>query len=35
MRAPFGRMIMCHMFADTTEELNDMADKIGVAGKWI
>jgi len=35
MRAPFGRMIMCHMFADTTEELNAMADAIGVARRWI
>ena len=35
MRAPFGRMIMCHMFADTTEELLAMADAIGVARKWI
>ena len=35
MRAPFGRMKMCHMFADTTAELNAMADRIGVARKWI
>ncbi len=35
MRAPFGRMIMCHMFADTTAELNAMADAIGVARRWI
>ena len=25
---------MCHMVADTEEELHDMADEIGVARKW-
>lgn len=35
MRAPFGRMLMCHMVADTTKELLEMADAIGVARKWI
>jgi len=31
----FGRMNMCHMIADTTEELLNMVDKIGVQRKWI
>jgi hypothetical protein len=35
MRAPFGRMIMCHMIADSRKELDAMADQIGVARRWI
>lgn len=31
----FGRMKMSHMIADTTEELLEMIDKIGVKRKWI
>ena len=34
MRAPFGRLIMCHMIADSEQELHAMADAIGVARKW-
>lgn len=28
-------MKMCHMIADTTEELLEMVDKIGVQRKWL
>lgn len=34
MYAPYGRMKMCHMMADTEAELHTMADKIGVARRW-
>lgn len=35
MQAPFMNMVMCHMVADTTEELFYMADRIGVRRKWV
>ncbi len=35
MRAPYGRMLMSHMVADTTGELLAMADRIGVSQRWL
>jgi hypothetical protein len=34
MRAKYGRMVMCHMIADTDAELHAMAAMIGVARRW-
>lgn len=31
---PYRRMIMCHMLADTEDELQQMAIAIGVNTKW-
>ncbi|RAI45276.1 DUF4031 domain-containing protein [Rhodoplanes roseus] len=30
----FGQMIMCHMWADTEDELHAMADGLGIARRW-
>lgn len=34
-RLPYGRMLMCHMWADTLDELLGMADRIGVKRRWL
>jgi hypothetical protein len=35
MKAQFGSMVMCHLVADSHEELLAMATTIGVDHKWI
>lgn len=35
VRHPFGNMIMCHMWADSLDELLAMADRIGVQRRWL
>jgi hypothetical protein len=35
LELPFGKMLMCHMIADTRQELLEMVDQIGVQRKWI
>ena len=35
VRHTFGRMVMCHLWADTLDELLAMVDKIGVQRKWL
>ena len=35
VRHGFGRMVMCHLWSDSLEELLGMVDAIGVPRKWI
>lgn len=35
VRHPYGRMFMCHMWSESLDELLAMADRIGVARKWL
>ncbi|WP_026790362.1 DUF4031 domain-containing protein [Pleomorphomonas oryzae] len=35
VRHSYGRMVMCHMWADSLDELLSMADRVGVQRKWI
>lgn len=35
VRHRYGNMVMCHLWADTLEELLAMVDRIGVLRRWL
>lgn len=35
MKAPFKGMIMCHLLADTHQELLEIANQLGLSREWI
>ncbi len=35
VRHRYGQMVMCHLWADSLDELLAMVDKIGVQRKWL
>lgn len=35
VRHRYGQMIMCHMWADSLDELLQMADRIGMNWRWL
>ena len=35
MRMPFRGMFMCHMIADTSDELHRMAEAVGMRRRWV
>ncbi len=34
MRAPYGRLILCHLLADSEAELESMARSLGLKPSW-
>jgi Protein of unknown function (DUF4031) len=34
MRTRYRGMVMCHMLADTSTELHDMAERLGLKRRW-
>lgn len=35
VRHPFGRMVMCHLWADSLDELLAFVDQIGLPRRWL